>query len=200
MKKFKTFLLILFPVLSFAQMEVVDILDKDGTRETNTYYKDINNLLDIYAGTYVYTNGNEMFKIVLVKKTMQYNTLYYEDLIIGAYQYVVNGVERVNTLPQLDTVYTNQRRHSIDGNSLINNNNRQWRCPECNPNEKRLSANIADVSTDRHAKLFLRRMTLNSQQVMKIKISRASGGTYDASVGPQPGFSLPVGEFTMIKQ
>lgn len=200
MKKIKTFLLILFPVLSFSQSPIIDIQDYYGDDISGVYYKDINNLLNIYEGTYVYTNGNEMFKIVLVKKIMQYNTLYYEDLIIGAYQYVVNGVERVNTLPQLDTVYTNQRRHSIDGSSLIDNNNRQWRCPECNPNEKRLSANIADVSTDRHAKLFLRRMTLNGQQVMKIKISRASGGTYDASVGPQPGFSLRVGEFTMIKQ
>lgn len=200
MKNFKTFLLILFPILSFAQSPVIDIQDYYGDDINGVYYKDINSLLDIYEGTYVYTNGNEMFKIVLIKKTMQYNTQYYEDLIIGAYQYVVNGIERVNTLSQLNTVYANQRRHSIDGNSLINNNNRQWKCTECNPNEKRLSASIADVSTDRHAKLFLRRMTLNDQQVMKIKISRASSGSYNASVGSQPGFSLPVGEFIMIKQ
>ncbi|MFN4313275.1 MAG: DUF6705 family protein [Chitinophagaceae bacterium] len=46
-------------------------------------------------------NTNTSFKIVLVKKVQQYNGECYEDLIIGEYQYIVNGVEKVNTLSKL---------------------------------------------------------------------------------------------------
>ena len=45
--------------------------------------EDINNYLDAFEGTYLYTNGNTSFRMVLVKKVQQYNGRYYEDLIIG---------------------------------------------------------------------------------------------------------------------
>jgi hypothetical protein len=133
-----------------SQSVVIDI-SKSGIGQPSGYYrKDLNNILNQFEGTYLYTNGNKSFKIVLVKKIKQYNSSYYEDLIIGEYQYIVNGVEKANTLFNLNVVYNNQfAKHALAGNAPVDNNNRTWKCPQCNPNEKRLRLKIRDVSANR---------------------------------------------------
>jgi hypothetical protein len=193
-------IILLTGYFSIAQSQVVNILDDDGLATTDTYYKDVNNLLNPFEGTYIYENGATSFKIVLVKKVQQFNGRYYEDLIIGEYQYFENGIEKVNTLNELSIVYNNQRIHNINGNTLINNNNRVWTCPSCNPGEKRLRTTIRDASTNRFAKLIMRRTTEGGQQVMKINIKHVSR-TFQSEGEPTPSdFALPLGEYILIKQ
>jgi hypothetical protein len=177
----------------------VDLLDDDGSAITNTYYKDVNNLLNPFAGTYLYTNGNTSFKITLVKVLQQYNGRYYEDLLVGEYEYIENGIPKVNTLAQLNTVYNNQRVHNIDGNSIINNNDRAWRCPLCTLGERRLETSIRDSSTNRYALMFMRKIIVGSQQALSIKISQVTTASYVIGTTPPLQFSLPFGEFTLIK-
>lgn len=112
----------LFSIFCFSQNPIIDLLDDDGSALSGAYYKDVNNLLNPFEGTYVYSNGNTTFKIVLKKKVMQYNREYYEDLIIGEYEYTVNGLIVMNTLPEIDIVYNNQRQHNIGGNFVIDYN------------------------------------------------------------------------------
>jgi hypothetical protein len=199
----KTLNIIIIALLSIhckAQTPIIDVIGTRMGQPDGYYVKDINNLLNPFEGTYLYTNGNTSFKIILVKKVQQFNGRYYEDLIIGEYQYIENGIEKVNTLNQINTVYNDQRSHNIDGNWIVNNNFRMWRCPTCAVNEKRLSLSIRDVATDRYAHIGMRRTLENGQEVMKIKISHVSGGnTYEIGQPLPPDFSLPQGEFTFIK-
>lgn len=183
-----------------AQTPIIDIIDDDGSDINGAYYKDVNNILNPFEGTYVYTNGNTTFKLILVKKIMQYNSQYYEDLIIGEYQYINDGVEIANTLSHLNTIYLNQRRHNIDGNLIVDKNYRIWKCPECSANENRLEILLKDVVSGRFADLIMRRTTEGGQEVMKINITNISGGVYTIVEGPPPAFALPIGEFTLIKQ
>lgn len=200
MKQLIFIIILLTGYFSKAQNPVVDILDDDGSATTDTYYKDVNNLLNQFEGTYIYTNGSTTFKIVLIKKVQQYNGRYYEDLIIGEYQYIENGIEKVNTLNELNIVHNNQRIHNINGNTLINNDDRAWTCPSCNPGEKRLRTTIRDASTNRFAKLLMRRTTEGGQQVMKINIKHVSR-TFQSEGEPMPSdFTLPLGEYTLIRQ
>ncbi|WP_439480678.1 DUF6705 family protein [Chryseobacterium aquaticum] len=158
----------------------------------------MNNLLNQFEGTYVYTNGSKVFTITLVKRIKQYNSSYYEDLIIGEYQYSINGIIVQNTMPNLNVVYNNQYiKHSIAGNYTLSNNNRRWKCPQCSPNERRLSARIRDESTERSADFLMRRTVVNGQQVLQVKIDDVLP---DLETANPPDFSLPLGEFTMIKQ
>ncbi|MBW8521804.1 hypothetical protein K0U91_04905 [Chryseobacterium chendengshani] len=177
---------------------MIDI-EKDGWGQPAGYYrKDINNVLDQFQGTYIYTNGNTTLKMILVKKIKQYNGSYYEDLIIGEYQYIVNGLVKINTLSNINVVYNNQYvEHAIAGISVINNNNRQWKCPQCIPDEKRLHSRIIDRSSNRYADFFMRKTVVNGQEVMQVKIANVKLDVFNDN--PQP-FSLPLGEFTMIKQ
>lgn len=161
----------------------------------NTY-----NLLNPFEGIYEYTNGNTSFKIVLVKKVQQYNGEYYEDLIIGEYQYIENGIEKVNTLNEINTIYLNQGLHKIDGNFLVGNNFKLSPCTNCLTNEKRLYAFITDPTSKKYAHLIMRRTTEGGQEVMKIVITSPSGGAYLEVEGPPAEFSLPLGELTLIKQ
>lgn len=198
--------MILISIITKSQT-VIDINDTTYSTFNNTYHnyykKDLNNLLDPFQGTYIYTSGNTTFKIVLKKMIKQPEGLHHEDMIIGEYQYLVNGVEKVNTLSNLDIAYSNQLlRHGIAGNSIISNiNNRVWKCPQCNPNEKRARLTITDELTNRYADMFLRRTVINGQQVLQIKIANTDTVSYDVEhESPPANFSLPLGEFTMIKQ
>ncbi|GAA4158805.1 hypothetical protein GCM10022217_20560 [Chryseobacterium ginsenosidimutans] len=196
--------LILLTLLSIVakSQTIIDIRDNSYSNPNNTYYdyykKDLNNLLDPFQGTYIYTNGNISFKIVLQKMIKQSQSLHFEDLIIGEYQYIENGIEKTNTISNINIIYNNQySKHAIAGNSIINNNNREWKCPQCNANEKRLRAKIIDRSTDRHATIFMRRTTVNGQEVLQVKVTDILPDY--GTTNPQ-AFSLPFGEFTMIKQ
>jgi len=181
-----------------AQSVVFDITESELGKPEGYYSKDMNNLLNQFEGTYVYTNGNKVFTITLVKKIKQYNSSYYEDLIIGEYQYSVNGTVIQNTMPDLNIVYNNQFiKHAIGGRSIIGNGHIRWKCPQCNPNEKRLRARIRDVNTERLASFFMRRTVVNGQQVLQVKIDDVLP---DLETANPPDFSLPLGEFTMIKQ
>lgn len=62
------------------------------------YYKDVNNYLDSFTGTWEYVNGNEKFQIILTK-VVKYHTVLskinlniYEDGISVKYKKFINGV------------------------------------------------------------------------------------------------------------
>ncbi|MGV7108171.1 DUF6705 family protein, partial [Flavobacterium sp. U410] len=159
MKKTAYILTLLLTSLTFGQSPIIDLLDDDGNKIANAYYKDTNNLLDAFEGTFVYTNGSTQLKIELVKKIQQFNGRYYEDLIIGEYQYIENGTEIVNTLDEIDLAYINQHQHNIFGNILVDKNYRRWICSTCGSNENRLVISIMDNISDRFGYLILRKIT-----------------------------------------
>jgi hypothetical protein len=200
MKTIKIILLFIITINCKAQTPIINITDLDGTRVTNAYYKDTNNLLNNFEGTYIYTNGNTSLKITLVKKVQQYNGRFYEDLIIGEYQYIENGIEKINSLSELGTVYNNQRVHNIDGNFLVYNNERAWKCTQCLTGENRLSTALRDPSSDRFAKMIIRRIAIGSQQAIHIKIYQVTNKVYIQGSTPPSNFSIPLGEYTLTKQ
>jgi hypothetical protein len=199
MKTVKIIIIALLSITCKAQNPLIDIIGSRMGQPNGHYVKDMNSLLNPFEGTYLYTNGNTSFKIILVKKVQQYNGRYYEDLIIGEYLYT-NGVNTVNTLNEINTVYNDQKSHNIDGNFVVNNNFREWKCPICPLGEKRLNCSIRDASKDRYASITMRRTVDSGQQVMKIKISNVTGIALVEGQPAPPDFSLPQGEFTLIKQ
>lgn len=200
-KKLNILAVLLLSINCKAQTPILDISDS-GTGLPNGYYlRDNNNLLNSFEGTYQYTNGNTILKIVLVKKTQQYNQEFYEDLIIGEYKYIENGIEKINTLNEINNVYIEQRFHKIDSNFLVNNNFKLFPCLDCFSNEKRLYASIFDPSTNSYADIVIRKTILNSQQIIKINIINFKKGLIIVNgLATEPNFSLPLEEYILIKQ
>ena len=67
---FVVFVLLLLSINCKAQSPIIDIIDDDGSEVIGAYYKDVNNLLNPFEGTYIYTSGSTTLKIVLVKKVL----------------------------------------------------------------------------------------------------------------------------------
>ncbi|MDY0933352.1 DUF6705 family protein [Chryseobacterium sp. CFBP8996] len=202
MKNIFFLFILIFSAELKSQSVTIDI-EEPGLGKPNGYYqKDFNNLLNPFEGTYIYTNGTSTFKIVLQKMIKQPVDSHYEDLIIGEYQYMENGIEKVNTLSNLNIMYSDQYlKHNIAGNGILWNNSRLWKCPQCEPNEKRADLMITDKLTNRYANILMRRTVINGQQVMQVKIYNVNTVSYNVDTeSPPADFSLPLGEFIMIKQ
>lgn len=182
-----------------AQNPIVNITNRVSSPPEGIYYKDINNILSPYEGTWMYTDADVTFKIELEKRTMQSYWTYYEDLLVGEYLYVKNGQTLINTLSQLGNVYTDARMHNISGNLVISNQSIP-RCPECNPEEKRILLSFIDPVAEYGGRMVARLIEINGTPAIKVNI-RMSGKykivgefyEYDAPV-------CPMGEFVLIRQ
>ena len=80
----KIILFLLIGINSNIYSQIIDIQDKDGNRDTNTYYKDVNNLLNPYEGTYIYTNGKSSAVALAAYKFVAFSQ--YITLCNGHYQ------------------------------------------------------------------------------------------------------------------
>lgn len=197
MRNIINLIFIFFAISCKAQTPIIDISDDDGSYEIdNAYYKDTQNLLNPFVGTYIYTNGNDTLKIVLQKKEMSFWYNHYEDLIIGEYQYIEDGVEKSNTLDKLNNNYSNGRFYSIDGNLLLNGHSL---CDDCEPNEKHLRGGLVETSTDNSAEIDFKLTTVGGQPALRVWLYWRYRTSYDGQA-PLQQASFPGGEYIMIKQ
>ena len=83
------------------QTNIIDLIDRCNHtpidhKSGNTYLKDTTNEIDKYTGTWKWTSGNREFTLTLIKQVKyhynQRNNNYYEDRLMGYYQYRENGV------------------------------------------------------------------------------------------------------------
>lgn len=109
--------LLLFVVKICAQSPIINIYHWNGQAPINSYVKDVNNIFDPFEGTWLYRSSTMSLKIVLVKKIMDFNGIYYKDIMIGEYEFYQNGDLIKSTLLQLNT-FTNPFLHSIVGNYI----------------------------------------------------------------------------------
>jgi len=182
-----------------AQLTIVDIDTWNGEVTPGVYYKDINNYLDNFVGTWVYTKGNTIFKIVIKKEIKYIKATYYEDLLIGEYQYIENGLEKINTLSLIDSILLNQWSHKICGNSLLKNHNIPV-CNTCQPNERRVELIFSDPIRRLGGELLLQRIIVNGQPALKA-YKRTTN--YNISLDEQSPYTemlVPSGEYILIKQ
>lgn len=187
----------LFLTACKAQVPIYDISEpQDGPK--NSYYKDINGVLDGYDGTYLYSKGNTSLKFVLKKKVKSYG-YFYEDLIVGEFQFIKDGIEKGNTLANINVNYTDEEvNHIITGNRIIIGT--QLGCPSCSPTEKRLRLSFVDNKSPNIAGIDIRKTTVNGVDALRVKIFwdgfiiRKEG---DPASTPA---SINTGEYLMIKQ
>ncbi|MBD0726696.1 hypothetical protein B6A10_16110 [Flavobacterium sp. L1I52] len=195
-------LLIVISVACKAQTPVFNIGTPNfpPTHPKDSYYKDINGNLDGYDGTYVYTNGNTSLTIILKKKLLSYTGYYYEDLVIGEYQFIKEGVEINNTLANINVNYNNEStNHVITGNFILTGT--KWGCPDCAPTEKRLRLSFIDKISHTKAGLDIRKTTLNGVPAIKVHIFSTGDIRVVKDNEPTPAPpTIQLGEYLMIKQ
>ncbi len=93
------FLLILFSLQCTAQSNIVPLTECNkiyNHADGSAYFKDTNNEMDKYVGTWKWAQGNKEFILTLIKQIKHHyhqtgNDNYYEDRLIGYYQVKENG-------------------------------------------------------------------------------------------------------------
>lgn len=165
------------------------------------YYKDINNTLNNFTGTFLYTNGSTSFKIILQKKLQSsVNGRYKEDILIGGYQYIENGLEKINVLNTINENHANGWNYNINANSILTG--QTLGCTDCSANEKWIKGLIDDPLPNGGgaATIFIRKTMMGSQEAIKVWIYMEM---YVAEPGEEPITSIayPIGEeFILLKQ
>ncbi|MDX6188880.1 DUF6705 family protein [Flavobacterium sp. Fl-318] len=181
-----------------AQSPVLDIATpkENFTGVKGAYYKDTKNILNGYDGTYVYTSGTTIFKIKLQKNIMtSRNGQFYEDLVVGEYQLIENGIEKVNTLNQLTTT---SNLNNIRGKRVLTGN--VYGCSDCKPDEKRLRLGFIEATSPHIGEIDIRKTNVNGKEAIIVKI------WYTGPIAVKEGAPLPkdgvviAGKYTMIKQ
>lgn len=180
---------------SYAQSPIFSLEGRNPYETVDgAYYKDLFNVLDNFEGTWLYTDGNTSLKIVLVKKPMFFNGDYYEDFMIGEYQYIENGVEKINRLS-----FLNQNLgydHKITGN-VIHKTCDFLSVDDCVEGEKRLSLGLIDITGEHWARMLLHKRIINGQEAINVLIVF----NYVGEENPTPDPTLPwQQEYVMFKQ
>ena len=153
MKKFNIILL-LFTLSLSCKAQTIDAYNPEIiTGEVNgAYYKDINNFRGQFVGTWIYTQGNTTLTIMIRKRdNLHFLTEfsdYNEDILIGEYKYVENGIEKINTLDNINNNYGSDFKsnwqHNLFGNMYLRRATSYPRCNECDSNERRMEFSYSE--------------------------------------------------------
>ncbi|WP_460220646.1 DUF6705 family protein [Psychroserpens sp. MEBiC05023] len=201
MKKFIILLLAISSILSCKAQTLIKSLDGDGScppYDTNCYEKDINNEFNKFEGTWLYQNGTTEITFKL-KKEAHYqlsNESNYQDLLVGEYKYIENGVEKVNTLSDFDSAQLSGYDHKISGGIFIH------RLPNhCTDNSNVTETKIElfiihPTEEDTEGIVILRHVNDNGTQKLQACIYD------DTTMGPNPNarIDIPNGYYVFVKQ
>ena len=196
MKNIITLSLVLFATA--CQSQIINIKDNYGTTIANAYYKDIDNILDPFEGTWLYTNGSTTLKIILVKEINHFNSKYYEDVIIGGYEYKVGNTTLISNLSDINTPFLNSFEKGIGGNG-VKNNNGYPPCPDCSVDEKRLLLMFSEFSTNMFGTILIKKTLAFGQEAIKVRIKRGERVHVVGTPMEPEDFIVPSGEYTLIK-
>jgi hypothetical protein len=171
--------------LSNAQTSIKPLNDLDFRDSSGTYYKDIDNEMAPFIGTWLHDDGTTQFKVILKKTPQYYNGRYYLDLLVGEYQYVVNGIEKINTLDQIDSAQGFD--HRIDGMYNI----KSCDIPpsqNCRAGQSRFHLSITDPTENRVAgDLIIHKILHPLNDEIEALIMISAGGTIgENEVMPTP--------------
>lgn len=198
-------ILFLFSFISCKAQTILNIEDECGGIKSNIYYKDVNNLLNPYEGTWKYQNGNEILLIKL-KKVFSITPINTEDILVGEYQYIdVNGIEKINTLNNFDIVNQNQDFHAIYGNCI--NNYEVPICDNCDPTIKKVVVMYDDPVKDVMGNFYLAKTSVSGVEAIQMFVKTNGNRVIDNSTSDElvleyeyAGVTIPKGWYPLIKQ
>ena len=216
MKKLKKIICIIsILIVSICKSQsIVPLYGSGHAGENGYYYKDLDNFLNQYEGTWLYTFGNTSLKIVLVKKVkMPFTSItgtYYRDVLVGEYEYYENGVLKINTLSNLNVNHNKFYSYNLSGKNRINKEIYP-KCIDCAVNEYRIKLEYSEPAYKDYqgfdSYMLIRTVTENG--VAKLKLSFIEGNmrgfkipnnNIDDIIEITATYKIPFGEYVLIKQ
>lgn len=210
MKKILKFLLLLIFFNVSAQSPILNMNTEDIGDIENAYYKDLDNILYSMEGTWLYQNGGAILKIKLRKResVLEPNLHpYYLDYLVGEYEYIKDGTEKVNTLSNFMTDYIDISKYNLYSVAIIPNDFFPL-CPNCPAGSKRVVMEVNEPLNDDsgiRATFAIRKILENNVEKLHITFSkRETASTFKKENTKHTSifrnFSLPYGDYVLIKQ
>lgn len=197
---------ILMGVTLYGQSPIYPVFQNSTLRNVQgAWYKDINGDYNSYIGIWKYENNGVVFTLKLEKMLQYFDPEYltYEDFVVGEYRYVVNNVEKINTLSNFNLGLTNPYRYNLFG-SAINTAENFPECSSCQPFEKRLLMMFNDPSLTNieglSGQLIIRRLVNSTPPKIEVWLKQEGNIYYEAG-SPQPvdAFTIPWGTYVLTK-
>lgn len=191
-----TTLLTIHTVLCYSQSEYPLYLSFDEI--PGAYYKDIDNDLNKFQGTWKYTNGTTTLTIVIKKKlnlNVPYGN-YLTDILVGEYSYVHNGVQQTNTINNLDQNSMVYAANNIYAETI-------GKCDACLPGQRNL---IYGTFKDPIVPYFRAEMSLihyveNGVEKLKLGLKPETYVYRDELPPILAGYeAVPIGKYILTKQ
>jgi hypothetical protein len=193
---------------SLCQSPIIGLFDGIEYGETNNaYYKDTQDDLDKFIGTWIWSDNNSSLTIefrLLEQELITFstdNSQFYTDLIIGEYIYVENGQELINTMHLFDSPFISNLDHNIAGNFIEDKAGRPY-CDECTVSERRLKVFFTDPNYQHiENRAILRHLITAGQETIEMLLLQEYVNTVDNPYPQNPAeISMPYGSYTLIKQ
>lgn len=193
-----------------AQNPIINIHTTGSKDIDNAYYKDIENFQNQFVGTWVYTDAIKTIRFKFVKKEMfyyeDYLENYYVDFLVGEMQYLENGVEKINSLTNLNVNHSSIFNYSLYGDGKVHS---YWypRCVECPDTVQRIAMSYNEPTNDDRcldAAFVMRREDENGVQKIKIQYILTNGPCGVQSDWQTPStttnFTIPYGDYTLVRE
>ena len=134
-----------------------------------------------------------------IKVQSNYNNYCQEDILIGSYKYVENNITKVDVLNDINNTYSDGWSYYIHGSNILTGNT--LGCTDCDINEKWIEGSIEDLVSGSIDTLFIRKVTVNGQEAIKIWIYHQIPMTVVGEDALQAPISYPLGEkLVLLKQ
>lgn len=208
MKKIFLLISLLNLINLYSQNPIYNIEEKHYEKEENAYYKDIDNFYNQFEGTWAYADATKTIRFKFKKKMIyrQSITNYYEDNLVGEIQYIENGIEKINSLNDVDLILPSvfdYSIYSIGKTTRIFNANTCIGCPTVYG----MHMHYEEPQNDDiclSANLFMNRFVENGVEKIKIKyyLAELACGVQDDWETPSTteNFIIPYGEYILVKE
>ncbi len=191
-------MLLVFSSNTYSQTYPLYNTPYDALTVTDAYYKDMDNDLDRYIGTWrINLNSNSFFEITFIKSF--YNSLKQKmkyDTLIGEVKFVENNTLRYDTTSNVTNIYAN---HAIMAWGIFDTvfGMYQFECPLCLSNEKYIQGYFEDpIRNLLPGDISMKHFTENGVEKIKIKLLIVGSIADDISYND---FLLPSGEYILTK-
>lgn len=173
----------------------------DRTLPEGTHFKDLDNDLNKFVGTWKWQSNDSIITIVLQKKEDVFfnNRNQYEDYIIGEYKFEINGVVLIDYLYKLQDPTIIGLEHYLAGNRIMDKRFFP-KCDECSINERRLHLYFTDPEYSYiPSGMVLRHKLINGIEQLHIKFRTIGSYVQPYENAPEQN-RIPFGDYVFIKQ
>lgn len=198
----KNIFLLIIAIASYScKAQNAPLFQMDPDLPEGTHFKDLDNDLNKFVGTWKWQSNDSIITIVLQKKEDIYDSDYnhYEDYIVGEYKFIINEVVIQNYISRLEDDSIIGLDHYLAGNYIISKTDFP-KCDECNSTERRLQIFFTDPEYSYiPSGMVLRHKLINGIEQLHIKFRTIGSYVQPYENAPEQN-RIPFGDYVFIKQ